>query len=107
MYIAFQSFGKSFPHIYTLCDEQYLVADHLFFDSSNNQLVKPRGGVISVLSYLCVRCVHMNCRTMRMKYNGGVWKNTNDAIFKAAAMNHGKNQWRCVLSLLLRNYSKQ
>eukprot|EP00614_Pseudopedinella_elastica_P019869 CAMPEP_0172647824 /NCGR_PEP_ID=MMETSP1068-20121228/240945_1 /TAXON_ID=35684 /ORGANISM="Pseudopedinella elastica, Strain CCMP716" /LENGTH=828 /DNA_ID=CAMNT_0013462113 /DNA_START=53 /DNA_END=2539 /DNA_ORIENTATION=- len=38
---------------------------------------------------------------------GGVWKNTEDEILKAAVMKYGKNQWSRVASLLNRKSAKQ
>jgi pre-mRNA-splicing factor CDC5/CEF1 len=38
---------------------------------------------------------------------GGVWKNTEDEILKAAVMKYGKNQWARVASLLSRKSAKQ
>ena len=38
---------------------------------------------------------------------GGVWKNTEDEILKAAVMKYGKNQWSRISSLLVRKTAKQ
>jgi len=38
---------------------------------------------------------------------GGVWKNTEDEILKAAVMKYGKNQWARISSLLIRKSAKQ
>mgnify|MGYP000144137212 CR=1 FL=1 len=38
---------------------------------------------------------------------GGVWKNTEDEILKAAVMKYGKNQWARIASLLTRKSAKQ
>lgn len=38
---------------------------------------------------------------------GGVWKNTEDEILKAAIMKYGKNQWARISSLLVRKSAKQ
>jgi len=38
---------------------------------------------------------------------GGVWKNTEDEILKAAVMKYGKNQWARISSLLTRKTAKQ
>jgi pre-mRNA-splicing factor CDC5/CEF1 len=38
---------------------------------------------------------------------GGVWKNTEDEILKAAVMKYGKNQWARIASLLSRKSAKQ
>ncbi len=32
---------------------------------------------------------------------GGIWKNTEDEILKAAVMKYGKNQWARISSLLV------
>ena len=45
--------------------------------------------------------------TMRIQIKGGVWKNTEDEILKAAVMKYGKNQWARVSSLLVRKSAKQ
>ena len=44
---------------------------------------------------------------MRILIKGGVWKNTEDEILKAAVMKYGKNQWSRISSLLVRKSSKQ
>ncbi|KAJ1489293.1 CDC5-like protein, partial [Baffinella frigidus] len=44
---------------------------------------------------------------MRIMIKGGVWKNTEDEILKAAVMKYGKNQWSRIASLLSRKSSKQ
>ena len=44
---------------------------------------------------------------MRIMIKGGVWKNSEDEILKAAIMKYGKNQWARVASLLPRKSSKQ
>ncbi len=38
---------------------------------------------------------------------GGVWKNTEDEILKAAVMKYGKNQWARIASLMPRKSAKQ
>eukprot|EP01129_Flabellula_baltica_P011965 TRINITY_DN5332_c0_g1_i1.p1 TRINITY_DN5332_c0_g1~~TRINITY_DN5332_c0_g1_i1.p1 ORF type:complete len:793 (+),score=219.99 TRINITY_DN5332_c0_g1_i1:55-2433(+) len=38
---------------------------------------------------------------------GGVWKNVEDEILKAAVMKYGKNQWARIASLLARKSAKQ
>jgi len=43
----------------------------------------------------------------RIQIKGGVWKNTEDEILKAAVMKYGKNQWSRIASLLQRKSSKQ
>ena len=40
-------------------------------------------------------------------YTGGVWKNTEDEILKAAVMKYGMNQWSRIASLLHRKTAKQ
>lgn len=40
-------------------------------------------------------------------FSGGVWKNTEDEILKAAVMKYGKNQWSRIASLLHRKTAKQ
>ncbi|TDH72294.1 uncharacterized protein CCR75_003442 [Bremia lactucae] len=44
---------------------------------------------------------------MRIVIKGGVWKNTEDEILKAAVMKYGMNQWARVASLLSRKSGKQ
>ena len=44
---------------------------------------------------------------MRIIIKGGVWKNTEDEVLKAAVMKYGKNQWARVASLLARKSAKQ
>jgi pre-mRNA-splicing factor CDC5/CEF1 len=44
---------------------------------------------------------------MRIMVKGGVWKNTEDEILKAAVMKYGKNQWARISSLLVRKSAKQ
>ncbi|CAF2107988.1 hypothetical protein HID58_080907 [Brassica napus] len=44
---------------------------------------------------------------MRIMIKGGVWKNTEDEILKAAVMKYGKNQWARISSLLVRKSAKQ
>lgn len=44
---------------------------------------------------------------MRIQVKGGVWKNTEDEILKAAVMKYGKNQWARISSLLVRKSAKQ
>ncbi|KAI9141350.1 pre-mRNA splicing factor component-domain-containing protein [Paraphysoderma sedebokerense] len=44
---------------------------------------------------------------MRVIIKGGVWKNTEDEILKAAVMKYGKNQWARISSLLTRKTPKQ
>jgi len=44
---------------------------------------------------------------MRILIKGGVWKNTEDEILKAAVMKYGKNQWARISSLLVRKSAKQ
>ncbi|CAI0453354.1 unnamed protein product [Linum tenue] len=44
---------------------------------------------------------------MRIMIKGGVWKNTEDEILKAAVMKYGKNQWARISSLLVRKSAKE
>eukprot|EP01105_Mastigella_eilhardi_P006388 TRINITY_DN17988_c0_g1_i1.p1 TRINITY_DN17988_c0_g1~~TRINITY_DN17988_c0_g1_i1.p1 ORF type:complete len:799 (-),score=259.69 TRINITY_DN17988_c0_g1_i1:50-2398(-) len=44
---------------------------------------------------------------VRFAMKGGVWKNTEDEILKAAVMKYGKNQWARISSLLVRKSAKQ
>ncbi|CAD6892087.1 unnamed protein product [Tilletia controversa] len=44
---------------------------------------------------------------MRIIIKGGVWKNTEDEILKAAISKYGKNQWARISSLLVRKTPKQ
>jgi pre-mRNA-splicing factor CDC5/CEF1 len=44
---------------------------------------------------------------VRIMIKGGVWKNTEDEILKAAVMKYGKNQWARISSLLVRKSAKQ
>eukprot|EP00953_Heterococcus_sp_UTEX-ZZ885_P017808 9964-Heterococcus_DN1.PRE.2 len=44
---------------------------------------------------------------VRIMIKGGVWKNTEDEILKAAVMKYGKMQWARVASLLSRKSAKQ
>ncbi|GAA6032558.1 hypothetical protein JCM8097_004815 [Rhodosporidiobolus ruineniae] len=44
---------------------------------------------------------------MRVVIKGGVWKNTEDEILKAAISKYGKNQWARISSLLVRKTPKQ
>lgn len=44
---------------------------------------------------------------MRIMIKGGVWKNTEDEILKAAVMKYGMSQWARVASLLARKSAKQ
>ncbi|CAA0828074.1 Cell division cycle 5-like protein [Striga hermonthica] len=46
-------------------------------------------------------------KKMRIMIKGGVWKNTEDEILKAAVMKYGKNQWARISSLLVRKSAKQ
>lgn len=43
----------------------------------------------------------------RIMIKGGVWRNTEDEILKAAVMKYGKNQWSRIASLLYRKSAKQ
>jgi len=44
---------------------------------------------------------------MRIMIKGGVWKNTEDEILKAAVMKYGTTQWSRISSLLVRKSAKQ
>lgn len=44
---------------------------------------------------------------MRIMIKGGIWKNTEDEILKAAVMKYGLNQWARISSLLVRKSAKQ
>lgn len=44
---------------------------------------------------------------MRILIKGGIWKNTEDEILKAAVMKYGLNQWARISSLLVRKSAKQ
>ena len=44
---------------------------------------------------------------MRIMIKGGVWKNSEDEILKAAVMKYGQQQWARVSSLLTRKSAKQ
>ena len=44
---------------------------------------------------------------VRIFIKGGVWKNSEDEILKAAVMKYGKQQWSRVASLLNRKSAKQ
>ncbi|KAF8975042.1 Pre-mRNA-splicing factor cef1 [Entomortierella lignicola] len=44
---------------------------------------------------------------MRIIIKGGVWKNTEDEILKAAVSKYGKNQWSRISSLLVRKTASQ
>ncbi|KZV91603.1 hypothetical protein EXIGLDRAFT_836988 [Exidia glandulosa HHB12029] len=44
---------------------------------------------------------------MRIIIKGGVWKNTEDEVLKAAIAKYGKNQWARISSLLVRKTPKQ
>ncbi|PAA92309.1 hypothetical protein BOX15_Mlig003770g1 [Macrostomum lignano] len=43
----------------------------------------------------------------RINIKGGVWRNSEDEILKAAVMKYGKNQWARIASLLHRKSAKQ
>ncbi|KAJ3476333.1 hypothetical protein NLI96_g11227 [Meripilus lineatus] len=44
---------------------------------------------------------------VRIIIKGGVWKNTEDEVLKAAIAKYGKNQWARISSLLVRKTPKQ
>ena len=43
----------------------------------------------------------------RIMIKGGVWRNTEDEVLKAAVMKYGKNQWSRIASVLHRKSAKQ
>lgn len=61
----------------------------------------------------CAACVRQYtltrqfCARRFMQLKGGVWKNSEDEILKAAVMKYGLNQWARVASLLPRKTAKQ
>ncbi|KAI5475292.1 pre-mRNA-splicing factor CDC5/CEF1 [Pseudohyphozyma bogoriensis] len=44
---------------------------------------------------------------MKIVVKGGIWRNTEDEILKAAISKYGKNQWARISSLLVRKTAKQ
>lgn len=44
---------------------------------------------------------------MRYMIKGGIWKNTEDEILKAAVMKYGLTQWSRISSLLVRKSAKE
>jgi pre-mRNA-splicing factor CDC5/CEF1 len=44
---------------------------------------------------------------MKFTIKGGIWKNTEDEILKAAVMKYGLNQWSRISSLLVRKSAKE
>ncbi len=44
---------------------------------------------------------------VRINLKGGIWKNTEDELLKAAVMKYGKNDWGRLASLLNRKSPKQ
>jgi hypothetical protein len=63
-------------------------------------------GKLSILQQFSFGVVEQ-LATMRIMIKGGVWKNTEDEILKAAVMKYGKNQWARISSLLVRKSAKQ
>lgn len=59
------------------------------------------------LVFLAHQLIPRFALAMRILIKGGVWKNTEDEILKAAVMKYGKNQWARVASLLSRKSAKQ
>merc|ERR1712141_788688 len=56
----------------------------------------------------CLTESHSKAANMvRMQIKGGVWRNTEDEILKAAVMKYGLNQWSRIASLLHRKAAKQ
>merc|ERR1712107_928399 len=45
--------------------------------------------------------------SMRIIVKGGIWKNTEDEILKAAVMKYGLNQWSRIASLMNKKSAKQ
>lgn len=43
----------------------------------------------------------------RYMVKGGIWKNSEDEILKAAVMKYGLNQWSRISSLLVRKSAKE
>lgn len=52
-------------------------------------------------------CCLLLLATVRIFIKGGVWRNTEDEILKAAVMKYGKMSWARVASLLSRKSAKQ
>ena len=50
---------------------------------------------------------HSAAKMPRIMIKGGVWRNTEDEILKAAIMKYRKNQWSRIASLLHRKSAKQ
>lgn len=46
---------------------------------------------------VCIYSIHCLQAMVRIMIKGGVWKNTEDEILKAAVMKYGKNQWSRVV----------
>ena len=44
---------------------------------------------------------------VRIQLKGGIWKNSEDEVLKAAVMKYGLNNWSRVSSLLVRKTAKQ
>lgn len=62
---------------------------------------------IKGMSYVFVMNQYVLSLCLRWSLSGGVWKNTEDEILKAAVMKYGKNQWARISSLLVRKTPKQ
>lgn len=61
-----------------------------------------------LLGSSCRLLAEIPCRQDASNYDqGGVWRNTEDEILKAAVMKYGKNQWSRIASLLHRKSAKQ
>ncbi len=58
-------------------------------------------------SHLDIRKSDAFWEMVRVTIKGGVWRNTEDEILKAAVMKYGKNQWSRIASLLHRKSAKQ
>ena len=66
----------------------------------------------SLREHLKFILIHVNrvgpgAKMPRIMIKGGVWRNTEDEILKAAVMKYGKNQWSRIASLLHRKSAKQ
>ncbi|CAO1637103.1 unnamed protein product [Parajaminaea phylloscopi] len=63
-----------------------------------------------VPSYIASHTSSSGCTSpamVRVQIKGGVWKNTEDEILKAAISKYGMNQWARISSLLVRKTPKQ
>ncbi|XP_076655170.1 cell division cycle 5-related protein-like [Halictus rubicundus] len=76
--------------------EQLHLDKHLYYGSCDTFL-----NVIQTMDFSQLRPYVNN------KKSGGVWRNTEDEILKAAVVKYGKNQWSRIASLLHRKSAKQ